>query len=93
MLTRHRQDFTSYRVLREVESPANTDHRIVIAKYKIQFTPVRRKNIRKHRINVEKVANDKSLQDEYSLRIQNRFDAMVDLSNDAEQTWTFFRTS
>ena len=43
MLARNRKEFLTYRIYRGVECPANTDHRLVVARIALQFSYIKRR--------------------------------------------------
>ena len=90
-LTRRRQDFKSYRVFRGAECPANTDHRLVIAHMSINLCSASKHPAVKSAVDSERLANDRTLQATFAIAVQNRFAALVDLPDDAEQSWRDMR--
>ena len=90
-LTRRRQDFKSYRVFRGAECPANTDHRLVIAHMSINLCSASMHPAVKSAVDSERLANDRTLQATFAIAVQNRFAALVDLPDDAEQSWREMR--
>ena len=91
LLTRRRQDFRSYRVFRGAECPANTDHRLGIARMSIDLCPASGRCDAKPLIDSERLARDSDLQNKYAIAVQNRFAALADLSDDVEHSWAVFR--
>ena len=91
ILSRCRQDFISYRILRGAESTANTDHRLVVATVRVDLCTASKKSDVEKKFDSELLAKDQSLQSSFELALRNQFDALVDLPDDVEQCWNVFR--
>jgi hypothetical protein len=91
ILTRRRKDCCSLRVYRGAECPANTDHRIVVSRFKISLTKKRKSNSPQGQVDVEKLACIPQLQQDFSVAVSNRFSALSDLKDDAEDAWRCIR--
>jgi len=84
ILTKRREDFTSYRVFKGAECPANTDHRLIIANCKMELVRSKQKIDIKRSFNVESLRSDSSLRDRYALEVQKGFNALDNLTNDVK---------
>jgi len=80
MLTRNRKDFVSYRVYRRTESPANTDHSLTIARFKVNLISVRPRPTAEVRINTNALRNDVPLQLRYASGVLSALGTMGNLS-------------
>ena len=90
MLTRRadRCLFKSHRVYRGAECPANTDHYLVASEITLFPYKSSVKSNRIRRYDIERLASDESLQEAYSVAVQNRFSALGSLPEDPEECWT-----
>lgn len=93
ILTRNHSDFISYRVFRGAECPANTDHRLIMARLKINLIPARKPVNVGRKLDTERLTEDIKLQKEFAVKVQNRFDALTNLPDDVEQSWLTVRNN
>jgi len=91
MLTLNRKNFVSYRVYRGAESPVITDHRLIIARLRVNFISVRPRPTAGVRINTDALRNDVPLQLRYSSGVGSAFGPLGDLSGNVEQCWRSVR--
>src|SRR5688572_18237762 len=87
MLTRRRQDFTSYRVSRGAECPANTDPKFIIPDYRTQLVSGKKSVKLATRIDRNTLTSDKLLQADYAFKLHNQFSARGSLPDDVEKSW------
>ena len=87
IITRHIKVIKSYRVHRGLEAAANTDHHIVVASVAIQPQFQRRKATTVPLFNVQRLRDDNAAANEFSIALQNKFDALVNLPDDVDAAW------
>jgi len=89
----NRTMFKSLRVHRGAEAPANTDHRLVIAKT-CSLHPMRviKPQARK-RLDVEALTRDDDLANKYNVAVTNAFGVLGSLPEDVEACWETIRTT
>ena len=91
ILTRSRKDFVSYRVYRGAECPANTDHRLIIARIKVDLVSTRPRPGGVGRFNVDALRHDAKLQSQYAKEVRNSLGPPSCLSDDVERCWKEIR--
>ena len=80
-LLRDRRDATQLRVLRGIEAPANSDHKLVILHFKISF-PYSKSRNKSPRIDSRKLLNDLTTRNAFQLELTNRFSALAALEEE-----------
>ena len=95
ILTRNRKDFVSYRVYRGAECPANTDHRLVIARLRVNIVSINPRNGLETvgRINVDMLRDNTNLQSRYAAGVRDALGPPSNLPDDVEKCWTKVRDS
>ena len=92
MLTRDPSLFSSYRVYRGAEAPANTDHRLVVGVIKIQVYRKPQKPTAR-RLDVSSLTCNTSITAKYNISVSNKFEALGALEQDPESAWSTIRSS
>ena len=87
IITKDIRNIKSYRVFCGAEAPANTDHYLTVAKFAIQPQFKRRLN-RTRRFDIEKLRYDPTMAHTYTVTLNNRFQALGDLPDDIESSWS-----
>ena len=80
-LLRDRRDVLSLRVMRGIEPPANSDHRLVLMRFKIVFPFAKTRSAAPRSIDPSKL-NDLAIRTAFRLKLSNRFSALSSLSDD-----------
>jgi len=81
-LLRDRRDATLIRVMRGIEAPANTDHKLVLLHFKISFPFVKARARATRRVNSFKILHDLPTRSAFRLELSNRFAALSNLPAD-----------
>ena len=82
-----RTAFTSSRVHRSAECPANTDHRLLIAKMKLMLHPAVHSSNQPPKYDTLSLVKDYDLAQRYSVDISNRFQALSLIEEYVESQW------
>ena len=90
ILTNNRSLFKSIRVFRGVESPANTDHRLVAAEIALHPYKAPKQSL-KNRLDTAKLAQDLELAAKYNIAVSNAFTALGSLPDNVEEAWATTR--
>jgi len=93
IITRDRNAFTSCRVYRGAECPANTDHRLLAAKMKLSWRPAVRSHQHQPKYDTISLLNDSSIADRYTVDVCNRFQALSSDEDDVESQWAAIRSA
>jgi len=94
ILTRQRDRalFKSCRVYRGAEAPANTDHALLAAEIRIMLHKTKKQQSQKP-FDVARLTQDTDLQWRYSVAVQNKFEALSPMPEDADDSWNIFCTA
>jgi len=87
IITRDRTAFISCRVYRGAECPANTNHRLLIAKMKLWWWPAVHSSNQPTKYDTLRLIKDDDLAQRYSVDISNKFQALSSTEEDVESQW------
>ena len=82
-LLRDRRDATQLRVLRGVEPPSNSDHKLVVLHFKIVF-PFSKPRYAAKRIDSHRLFHDLTTRNSFRLELTNRFSALASLDEETD---------
>jgi len=93
ILTNDSSLFKSCRVFRSAESPANSDHHLVISTMRHLY-PARTTKVRQRKyLDVETLTQCDELADKYNIAVTNSFQALGSLPEDVEESWQSVRNT
>ena len=79
--------FVTHNDIHSAEAPANTDHVLLVSQLRITLSKPRKASGQPRPIDVARLSMDSTLQERYSVVIQNRFDQLGDLPEDVDDCW------
>jgi len=80
----------SYRTFWSAESPANSNHVLLVAELSLMLLEPRKTPSFCPRPDVARLVQDAELQDLYNITVQNKFASLGALPDDVEESWTSF---
>ena len=92
IITRERDKglFKSYRTFRGAEAPANTDHVLLAAELCLTLSKPRKHTDSPKPFDTPRLLEDNTLQQQYSVTVQNKFDQLTALPDDVNDCWNSF---